>query len=856
VQRIDTQWLAPISLLRSDRWLVHYSTQIDKNYGLGFANVDPSLYAVNDYQYFRENPLRADDTSAMLKHWLRGGGLEDSPMYSLAKLGDKFLKWKDDRFEVKTELLDSWLALISKVDPSWILASRYADNLYEDILAPDQLTLLQNSQCPLALSSKQKKQDVADNHVHLGGNGHTALSMLDIVLYMNTRPKRIVWPAIPEMTLLNSGSVDVNSIPLLINMLFQNLFSLLSTKEQIIPFQNLDMTFWKSGDGNLFLLENVNYESVPMQLLKSAILTNIPAEHRWLLLTTAMVYAVKYCDFGTEFRAGFNAFVHATNIFRSAMIFSGVGLSNFVDCFEFELRKPQQNNDHYNYENTALFRDGGINTYREFKAGPNIVLTHKGRGCVLDVQWFRQIAAKLIDSGTPENRHFVIHFFRSFPYGANENDKLQAAIRELMLRQTRVIQQFFNSLEMQACTVIGENYEEHTINLSHLIRGLDVAGNENHFPIEIFSPYIRVLRSGHIGNDSIYYKRQSKLHLTIHAGEDYAHILSGLRAIDETVQFCDYQTGDRIGHGLALGVDPLEWAYRQERIYLTASEHLDNLVWLYEKALAVIKLVPRFSLQLYFLENKIGVWSEYVYGENLSPQILFDAWKLRRNCPIIGDLKNHAHGTEWEFWVPDFEQFNRKDKSQAYQIWKRYLDAGQLSCAGEKHFDLVSIEFSSTDDKEPNLIDLTDAVSSDALELITAVQDLMIEEYSQGGLIMEACPTSNVSIGRLNKYKEHPIFRWNPPCVSWLDKGEVFNRFGIRKGILSVCVNTDDSAIMPTTIENEHRVLKETAVRDYQVSVLDAENWINNIRDVGVKIFNENHRNWVFSNCGRGKIAK
>lgn len=827
--------------------MVHFTSIIDKNYGARFLVTDPSLLAINDYQYFRENLLRTDDATSMLNHWLRDEALKDSPVFSLKKLGDEFLTWENNRFDVKPELLDSWLALIGKIDPSWVLASVYADSLHQNIVTTAQLVFLDESQCPLALPPKQTKQSVADNHVHLGGNGHTALSMLDIVLYMSKRPNPINWPAIPEMTLLNSGSIDVNSLPLLINMLFQNLFSQLPNNESAIPFRNLDVSFWHSGEGSLFVLENNSDESVSMQLLRAAHLGKVSAEHRWLLLTTALVYAVKYSDIDPSFRAGFNAFVHASNIFRSAMIFSGVGLSHFVNCFDFKLRKPQQNSGRYDYENTALFRDGDINTYREFKAGPDIVITHKGNRCVLDVQWFRGIAEKLINSGIPENRHFVIHFFRSLPSGGNRNDRLQSATRDLMLRQTRVIQQFFNSLEMQACTLSDAHHQESVVNLSHLIRGLDVAGNENDLPIEVFSPYIRILRSGLLGNESIFYKRSSKLHLSIHAGEDYAHIVSGLRSIDETVAFCDYQAGDRIGHALALGVDPVEWSIRQQRVYLTAGEHLDNLVWLHQKSLSVIQLVPRFSIQLSLLEKKIEIWSQHVYGERLSPHVLFEAWKLRKNCPVIADLNNHAYGTEWEFWVPDFEQFIKKEKAKPYQVWKKYLDADQFSSADVNHFDLVSLEFASSNDKDPSVEKLTDVVTDGLLELITAVQDFMIENYSQAGLIIEACPTSNVCIGRLKEYKEHPIFRWNPPDISWLNPKEKFNRFGIRRGPLSVCVNTDDSAIMPTTIDNEHRVLKETAERDHRMSAWDAEKWINSIRKKGVEIFNSNHRDWVLT---------
>jgi len=117
----------------------------------------------------------------------------------------------------------------------------------------------------------------------------------------------------------------------------------------------------------------------------------------------------------------------------------------------------------------------------------------------------------------------------------------------------------------------------------------------------------------------------------------------------------------------------------------------------------------------------------------------------------------------------------------------------------------------------------------------------MMEKYSKNGIVIEACPTSNLYIGRFKKYYEHPIFRWNPPNSDWLKNGEKFNLYGLRRGAIPVCVNTDDSALMPTTIANEHRILKETAINHYEVGACLAEEWIDRIRQKGVDVFLDNH---------------
>lgn len=50
--------------------------------------------------------------------------------------------------------------------------------------------------------------------------------------------------------------------------------------------------------------------------------------------------------------------------------------------------------------------------------------------------------------------------------------------------------------------------------------------------------------------------------------------------------------------------------------------------------------------------------------------------------------------------------------------------------------------------------------------------------------------------------------------------GERFNRFGIRTGPISVCINTDDCALIPTTIVNEHDVMMKTAIKHFDVGTV------------------------------------
>ena len=86
------------------------------------------------------------------------------------------------------------------------------------------------------------------------------------------------------------------------------------------------------------------------------------------------------------------------------------------------------------------------------------------------------------------------------------------------------------------------------------------------------------------------------------------------------------------------------------------------------------------------------------------------------------------------------------------------------------------------------------------VEFMHAVQDYLLDRYDRIGLIIETNPTSNIYIARLEKHREHPIFRWSPPDETLLAAGEVHNRFGLRRGPMRVSINTDDPGVMPTHI--------------------------------------------------------
>src|SRR5262249_34907880 len=117
----------------------------------------------------------------------------------------------------------------------------------------------------------------------------------------------------------------------------------------------------------------------------------------------------------------------------------------------------------------------------------------------------------------------------------------------------------------------------------YVLRGFDVCTDELGVPTWALMPLLdHVRRAGRVGSAAL---RQTlcrpvpPLRTTVHVGEDFVHLLSGLRRVDEALTYLDLGEGDRIGHGLALGVEPREWARRGGQLPLTCEERLFDLVW-------------------------------------------------------------------------------------------------------------------------------------------------------------------------------------------------------------------------------------------------------------------------------------
>jgi hypothetical protein len=824
--------LAAVSLLRSDRWLVHCMESIkQKAYDIDKALIVRTA-AISDYTNY--NHRWEDREHALALQW----NANEGGLYKLDFLRVMAREWlvnEGSLFKVPNKKLADYAGLMSLIDPSLLVAAAMADDLHSGVKQWQDVEDWSETQCPHALPF-DADTPYADNHVHMAGVSGANVGLYHLAL-LDHKPlvesENVNWPLIQEFAQMRARRISMPQLcailPFLVNQwlrqVFENdsleqleLMNLLFTAPDTQPEEKRSIP-WESllNSGKTFhtyILETNPDE--PVQCLIRRAIELKGGGHfandvggAWLMFLTALML-----DEQTSNQAGHAGplraalrlgIIHAIHCLRGYVVMRGIGLSEFITFNQSHVRKVRSNGL-VKPIHPSLIRP---NRFASLKAGPQFVEEKKLNKLVDDLEKTKDV----------DRLQFVYHFSRGED-PTSEKIKIYSRSFITLYRQAR----------SRATELDGTSSFLHA---GRLLKGLDVAGNENTGPIELFAPTLRKIRN-ECRKGSAPSANPSALYLSIHAGEDYSHLLTGLRRIDETVRFCAMEKGDRLGHALALGMEPCIFAQRQQVAFLPLEEHLDNLVWLHHylsliNATTRVREVCDFAPCVTDLESYIATYSEHLYGKRHNPADLFAAWTLRKyeRLEDVDTLDNLAENTT---------------KTQQ-NIWLAYKDLYRPNRTGTARRRPESVtavlRFAPYDPGFGRRVQMgngkvEEIVGSVQLDAIEAVQDYLMTEYASDecDIYIEACPSSNIYIGRLETFREHPLYRWVQA-----ESIPLRNRFGLRKGSVKVCIGSDDPGIFPTTIENEHRILEDGAIRFHGASVEVAREWIDKIRSAGIAQF-------------------
>lgn len=408
------------------------------------------------------------------------------------------------------------------------------------------------------------------------------------------------------------------------------------------------------------------------------------------------------------------------------------------------------------------------------------------------------------------NYYFIWHFIKTGGLGNSKNNILQC--RNFNLRKDVEIQ-------TKAINTIRKSFT----NTSNRLVGLDAASSEIGHRPEVFAQAYRYLKK-YSYPIPLYEKVIRKpFGYTYHVGEDFLDLADGLRAIDEVIKFLRFGRGDRLGHALALAVDPkLYYEKRNKLVIMPKIDLLDNIVWiLMQNRKYNLQLSGKILLDLENLYWKLFclIYTDSEYKIELIPfEIYYQSWLLRGDDPqryIKKDIYEFNCVTFWEhLGLNDLEEVaNARKNEKARILYYMYHFDNKVRENGQKY-----IEFK---------------IEDEYILMIKKLQMAMQKEVAKLNIVIETNPTSNKLIGPIDNYIEHPIFNmYNLHLEQDRDKIMSCPQ-------LSVSINTDDLGVFGTSIENEYALLAvalgkendENGNSKYQNRYI--YNWLESIRQMG-----------------------
>lgn len=374
--------------------------------------------------------------------------------------------------------------------------------------------------------------------------------------------------------------------------------------------------------------------------------------------------------------------------------------------------------------------------------------------------------------------------------------------------------------------------------INNYIRGIDACSNEIGCRPEVFAQYYRYLL------DYSFLEPDGSIHslmATYHVGEDFFDIVDGLRAIDEVMLFCGLYSGCRLGHALALGIDPGNYyKYKGNILVMPGHDLLDNLAWLLVKQSQYGCLVDetlKFSLEHKFNElfNEIYYDRDLEYG-SITYLEYYNCWKLRGDYP--------------DNYLLDSKEFVKRLKKEPIRKLQRYEFNPAVSDVlreNSKYRELYMHYHYDVKARKNGEREVKFKVPCGYVELVKDIQDAMIRELVQKGIGIETNPSSNYLISSIQKYNEHPIIRFNGRKLKSTNTNMA----------LQVSINTDDQGVFDTSLENEYALmtiaLKKVKNENDQFlyDMEDIYAWIDYVRRMGItqsfKLENSQFERFPFS---------
>lgn len=322
------------------------------------------------------------------------------------------------------------------------------------------------------------------------------------------------------------------------------------------------------------------------------------------------------------------------------------------------------------------------------------------------------------------------------------------------------------------------------------LRGIDICTDEYGVPLWVVSPVFRWLRdeTSRIASETTVGRGQQSLvapSATVHAGEDFIHLLGGIRRIHESIYYLNLREGDRIGHALAMGIDAERWAHEVGRVLMTNEERMFDLAWELDRG---IREGQNLSAERHhYIKSEITRLGRWLFEPDTD---VYDILRLARN------LHDERKMRELGYAVVPPMKLERRDSEEARLL--EYLSDDEVFRRSQ---ELVYVD-----------------VSREAAALAD-LQESLRRECQRRGLIIEVNPTSNLLVGNLADVDRHPL--WQIAPVSGI-------------GGVNVMIGSDDPITVATDLRREYQMLMDTMVLT-GAEQNEAWRWLDGVRSTSLR---------------------
>ncbi len=790
------------------------------------------------------------------------------PGYDLAdvlgRLGKRYFQWSSNELCVKAGMLEEIHELGTRLPVCHLIRHAHAQAVVEDMLSRRRVLAMPEQLGALPTASRSLRvvveRGLSEGHLHFWGVTHVDEVWANHLLGRPI-PRRLRPFAAPEVRLLRLGRFSVRILALAVLFalrptpaagcqmpyrLFRRLDAFylagspLATTQLAQQLeeelrQAVDASTCRSDDETTWLLSIVDpgahrprpraagTDSPIVDRIRSLARLHLRSQELLVEIGRTIV-GIRGRESQAAHRAGhrllrdflhkalFRYLVYHTHHMQLATLRGRTtGLREFKEFYGAKQRQllgPERASEHQ-LVISRLLEDRSVRLLEGRQSLPR-----EGPGGLLP--WVLDFARRT--GGDPQSRlGIIIHFIKQEPEEARREQEKQ--LRERVRGRVRH-ELYRRKIRNEAFGLFHQLQTPHP--MVPFIVGIDAANVELTTPPELLAPAFRFLRDTPIeGRGRLSYRlrfrverevldllEKRRLGVTYHVGEDFRHLLSGLRAIHELIAFMALQPGDRLGHAIALALDPEVWAAQVGyQAVLLKQEWLDTLVWVHHflgpgddtvGALGVEDMIQYLSWYIYRRPRLSEQASGKAGGHHdLSPLMLWDAWRLRQLDPLLLSVDHLLADKENVFpgpipvgaaprrWLATQQKIYAQVSEEigsysAFHILDRYWrDPG----VWRRGHEITTVDMSSQ--------------RALWMQIARKAQSRLRELVRHRQLVIETNPTCNRMIGPMARLSDHHIFNLT------------LNENGKLARDVITTVNTDNPGVINTSLAHEYYLLGE-----------------------------------------------